>query len=130
MPATVKKTKLMPSDPLERLDASSNEVALRGEDGGEMGLMVRFSFTPDEQFLDLGDARKAEVLITTLEPLLRAHCAEIGWYPDERWGKGKYYAIKQQEDGAYYLISYLHKGVYGKDLENIETAGDISINEI
>lgn len=103
------KDKIKALESSEKFEASSDQIEIKGQDGGKMGLLVRFVFSPNEAFKELTQDKQETVVLDTLVPQLWKHCEKLGWWPDPRF-QNKPYKIVKQDDGSYFLMSYLHKG--------------------
>lgn len=113
----------------EVFEAETEGVKFQGEDGGELGDVVRFVFIPNKEFLELHVDEQNRVIVDTLRGQLLEYCKKIGWYPDDN---KESYRIEKQDDGSYVLISYLKRGITpgAKFAHEIEAAqGVIGINQ-
>lgn len=124
-----KKNKLKEVESPERFEATSPQVEFKGVDGGKVGLLTRFVFSPNDSFKELSQEQQDQVVLDALVPQLWKHCEKLGWWPDERF-QDKPYRIAKQDDGTYFLMSYLHKGSSVKSKFASELGiGTIGINE-
>lgn len=115
----------------ERHEASTDQIEIRGQDGGKMGKVTRFAFMPNEKFKELTLSEQNGVLSEVLVDKFWKHCEDIRWWPDQRWPGKKEYTIEKQEDGSYVLISYLFKGIRNARSEHSidSIAGIVSVND-